>query len=232
MWPAADDVVDVAVLITILFALGSALQGDPAFDEGVRLYKQTEYEQAILQFQPLSTRPELAPKDRAEALVWLGLSQAGSGEVDAARATLRTGLELDRKLMLPTGTSPSIVKMFEELRTEVTAALGPAPEDTVVVVTPDPVPVVPEPEPEPAASPMMAIGIGGAVAGGVAIVVGGVLAVLAAGSLGTANDPEQFQDDAKAALDAANAEALGAGLLIPLGVALGAAGGAALVFAE
>lgn len=205
---------DGSVLVAFTFALAVALQGDPGFDQGVRLYKQTEYEQAIVQFQQVSARADLAAADKAEALLWLGLSYAGSGDVDTARSTLRDALLADPAVALPAQTSPSIVAMFDTVRAEVAA------------IEHEPPPLKPPVAPAPAGEVnLVVIGAGAAAVSAVVLVTGSVLALLANASLQTANDSEQFQSDAKAALDGANAQALGAGLLLPVGVALGVAGG-------
>jgi hypothetical protein len=67
------------------------------------------------------------------------------------------------------------------------------------------------------------------VGGAVVIVSGSVLSGLASVSLTTAQDRTQFQRDAKAALDVANAETLAAAVLIPLGAAAAVAGGVLVV---
>lgn len=211
--------VDVVVLVSLLFALQASLVGDAAFDDGLRLYKQTEYEQAVVQFESVAGRPGLGDADRAEALLWVGLSQAGAGEVELAAKTFRAAVEADPAVVVPPQTSPALVAQIERLRAEAIAARAPA------TLASPPAETGPSP---PASSNGFALGVGGLAVGGVAVVAGGVLAAVASGALATANDPEQFQVDARAALDTANASAVGAGVLLPLGLAAGIAGGVLL----
>lgn len=205
-------------VLPLAFAVASALAGDPAFEEAMKLYKALEYEEAIPKLASITNRPGLPPNDKATALMWLGLSHAGAGDMDNARAALSAALDADATITLPEKVSPRISEMFDQLKAEAAAKAKPpeTPADT------------PPSEQPPASEPLSMTLVGGAVAAGVgvvAIVGGGVLAALAAGELETANDRNQFQSDAKAALDTANAEVAGASVLLPLGAALAAAGG-------
>ncbi|OGQ20290.1 MAG: hypothetical protein A2138_15420 [Deltaproteobacteria bacterium RBG_16_71_12] len=205
-------------LIVLALTFTTALGDDPTFGEGVRLYQELNYEQAIFRFQQVAVRPSLPPAEKATALLWLGLSYAGAGDLDEAARSFRFALETDRTATLPTETSPSIVKMVDDLRAEV--ALTPTP------------PPAPPPPPSPAPPPtpgLAVIGAGvGAAVGVLAIVGGGLLAWLTADQLAKANDPDAFQDDANQARLNANAAATGAVVLIPLGGVLAAAGGVVL----
>lgn len=213
-------------VLPLAFAVASALAGDPAFEEAMKLYKALEYEEAIPKLAELTNRPGLPANDKATALMWLGLSHAGAGDMDNARGALAAALEADAGIALPEKVSPRISEMFEQLKADAAAkakAKDPPPNGNG---NGDP-PTDPPPG-AGAGEPLSATLIGGGVAAGVgvlALVGGTVLAVLAAGSLEIANDRNQFQDDAKAALDTANAEVAGASVLLPLGAALAAAGG-------
>ncbi len=208
------------VFLSVFFALAAVVQGTPAFDDGVRFYKETEYELAMVQFQATSTRPDLTDADRALVLLWIGLSHAGLGNSDAAQRSFQQALEADPAVVLPPALPPAIVAQIEAQRVEVVAAKKAAPTTTLTTPT------------APAASSdAPVLGIGVSAAGGALIVVGGVMAALSAGALATANDPTQFQSDAKSALDTANGAAVAAGVLLPLGVAV-TAGGVALVVLE
>ena len=205
-------------VLPLAFAVASALAGDPAFEEAMKLYKALEYEEAIPKLATITNRPGLPANDKATALMWLGLSHAGAGDMDNARVALAAALESDANIALPEKVSPRITAMFEQLKADAAARVKKPPAD-------DPPPPPDEPTP---AKPLSMTLVGGGVAAGVgvlAIVGGSVLALLAAGELETANDREQFQSDAKAALDTANGEVAGAAVLLPLGAALAAAGG-------
>lgn len=196
------------ILALAFIALGS-LAGDEAFDQGVQLYKGLEYEQAAARFAEVASRPDLAAPEKAEALAWLGLCLAGTSDLDAARRTLKNAVLTDPAVRLPTATaiSPRIQKLFDEVLAEAKAAPPPPPP--------------PRPPPD-APLPLLPTAL---VAGGVvAAAVGVVLALLAVGHLQQANDPEAFQDDAKAAIDAANVEGVSATVLLAGGAAVAAAG--------
>ena len=203
------------LLALALVTLGS-LAGDEAFDQGVVLYKQLEYEQASARFAEISARPALAAPDKAEALVWLGLCLAGTGDIDAARRTLKGAVLTDANVRLPTATaiSPRMQELFDAVLAEAEAAPPPTPP-----------PPPPPPPPAPQAHAPLPLLPAGLVVGGVVVSAGGVvLAVLAAGNLQLAEDPDAFQLDAKAALDAANGEGVAAGVLLVGGAALLGAG--------
>ena len=195
----------------------STLAGDAAFDEGVQLYKSLEYEAALARFAELSARPELLAPDKAEALVWLGLCLAGTGDLDAAKRTFKAALSADANSALPTATavSPRVQALFEEAAAEARPLVPPPPPPPPVEVE-APLPLLP--------GGLLALGV--VAAGG-----GAVLAGLAVDSLQQAENPDAFQDEAKAALDAANAQGVSAGILIAAGVAM-AATGVALFFVE
>ncbi|OGQ26333.1 MAG: hypothetical protein A2138_25470 [Deltaproteobacteria bacterium RBG_16_71_12] len=201
------------VLALAFIALGG-LAGDEAFDEGVLLYKGLEYEQAAARFAEITSRPDLAPPEKAEALVWLGLCLAGTGDLDAARRTLKNAVLTDQAVRLPTATaiSPRVQALFDDVLAE-THAAPPRP----------PPPPPPSPPPPPTAPvPVLPTAL---IAGGAVAAAGGVvLALLAVGHLQQAEDPDAFQVDAKAALDAANVEGVSAGVLLTGGAGAVAAG--------
>lgn len=203
------------------FALALSLGGDPTFEEGVRLYKESSYEQAIFRFEEIAVRPDIAGADKSTALLWLGLSYAGTGDLDAAGRSFRYAFIADATAPLPTETSPAIVEMVESIRRQVVAASTAT----------RPAPVAEQPPAAPqATTPGLAV-IGGGVSaavGALAVIGGGVLALVAADRLATANDPDAFQDDANAAREGANATATAAAVLVPIGAVLGIAGGVLL----
>lgn len=209
------------MLLALSFWALASLGGDPSFDEGVRLYRELDYEAALARFAELSARPELAPTDKAEALVWLGLCLAGTGDLDAARRTFKAAVGTDGAAQLPTTTavSPRVQALFEEVAAEVRAkpAPPPPPPPPPAVDTGAPLPLVP--------SGLVALGL--IAAGG-----GAVLAVVAMDSLAQAQDPDAFQDEAKAALDAANAQGVSAGILLVAGAGLIGTGTALFLLGE
>src|SRR5207248_1354167 len=105
--------------------------GDPAFEEGQRLYKALEYEQAIFRFEEVAVRPSIEPADKAQALMWLGLSYAGTGDLESAKRDFRQALVVDDALALPPTISPRIATIFEDLRTDVRKEKAAAQHDVV-----------------------------------------------------------------------------------------------------
>jgi hypothetical protein len=221
------------VLSPLAFALVAALAGDPSFDEGVRLYNELEYEQAIFRFEEIALRPGQAPADKATALVWLGMSYAGTGDLDSARRMFGDALRVDAATALPPNVSPRIVAMFDEVKA---AAVTVVPEKPV-----EPAPLAPStpevktPEEKPSEGPSVGL-IAAATAGGVGVAAlgaGALFAVFAGGHYTqlTATNPKPFQDEAKTLRDTMNLEITGAAVLIPTGLAL-LGTGAALLFVD
>jgi hypothetical protein len=221
----------VLVSMSLTLAVVATLAGDPAYDEGIKLYKSTEYEKAILRLEEVAVRPDLAAADKSDVLMWLGLSYAGTGDLEQAKKELRAALVADDDLTLPPNTSPRVVSLFEELRTSVKAekaeaaaaaaaeAKRRADEEARAHANDPP----PSPPPEDHTGMLIA---GGATAGvgALALVGAGVLGVVAMTSLSEAQSKSGFQDDDKRALDTANGTATGALILVPVGVVLAGAG--------
>lgn len=99
-------------MFVLAFSLALSLEGDEGFEDGVRLYKGLEYEQAIFRFEEVAVRPGLTPSDKATALVWLALCYAGTGDFEAARRDLGDALRTDASVQLPVNTSPRVVSLF------------------------------------------------------------------------------------------------------------------------
>lgn len=208
----------------------AAIAGDATYDEGVRLYQASSYEQAILRFEQVAVRPGLAPADKANALMWLGLSYAGIGDFDAAERNFRFGLSADRTAVIPTEASPTIVDLVERIRAEIAATpIDTPPDDPPPPPPPPPGSGTGSPSPSSASSGLAVVGgaIGAAV-GALTLISGGVLALVAADQLAKANDPDAFQDDANDAVNNANATATAASVLIPVGGVIGVAGAVVL----
>jgi hypothetical protein len=211
------------VLVIALLVVG-AVQADPSFVEGKKLYDQLEYEQAVFRFEELATKASLSPSDRAQALLWLGLSYAGAGNFDAAKRAFSDAAKNDATVALPIEVSKRLAKLFADAKVE---GVARAEADTKAAAAappppPPPPPAAPVAAPKPTSSPpyLAYAGIGGgvlALAGGAAL--GGLCAV----SYGSATNKAHFASDAKASLDQANIELAAAAVLVPVGVAISAA---------
>ncbi|MCC7073891.1 MAG: hypothetical protein IT383_21465 [Deltaproteobacteria bacterium] len=211
------------MVVAFALLIVAGLAGDEAFDQGVLLYKGLEYEQAAARFAEISSRPTLAPAERAESLVWLGLCLAGTGDSDAARRTFANAVLTDPTSQLPTTTalSPRVRALFDEVAAEHRAKAPPPPPP------PPPPPSAPAPAAPFPVLPTALIAGGGVIAG-----VGVVLALLGIGHLQTAEDPDAFQSDAKAALDAANVEGVSSAVLLAAGAGVFGVGVALFVVSE
>lgn len=202
----------------------------PAFDEGRRLYFDLEYELAVFRSRDAVRDTELAPKDRALALAWLGLAYSQVAEMESAKEAFVEAVRLDPEVALPKDASPppKALQLLEEARREALAAREPPPPTTA-------------PE-EPAAVPPSLLQEGGGrgfgpllFAGGGVVAGLGVLAVAAGGGLGLLalsaakeGNAAPFQDDAKRFKDQAESSALFANIAYLAGGALVAVGVAML----
>ena len=213
----------VVVPLTLALVLAAGLAEDPTFVEAVKLYEEFNYEGSLTRFQDIALRPDIQPADKATALMWVGLCQAGAGDLDTVRRSFATALALDPALVLPPDTGPHISQMFETIRSEMVAnASAPA-------TTPPP-----PREPPPLAAgatidPLLVAGGVAAGAGALALVAGGLMAMLSTGDLAKANDPDVDVEDARAAIESANGSGTTAAVLLPAGAVL-AIGGGALLF--
>lgn len=204
-----------------MFALAlltiASLNADTAFNEGRKLYDDLEYEQAVFRFQEVALRADVVGADRATALVWLGLSYAGVGDEDAARRAFVDGARADATLVLPVEVSPRLAELFDDAKRAAAAtAIAPPTQPTTIVVPSD------APPPDDSTSILAGVGT---VTGVLLVGTGVGLAVLCAVNYDNASDRTATQVAAKAALDEANLELVGAALLIPVGAAMAGVAG-------
>ena len=73
-------------------ALAGALQGTPSFDAAVAAYGELDYEGALAKFKATDTAAD--DRERATLLMWVALCDAGIGDFDAARVSMREALRL------------------------------------------------------------------------------------------------------------------------------------------
>jgi hypothetical protein len=212
-----------------LLLLASGLTDDPAFQEGLRLYRDVEFEQALFRFQEAATAPGRPDEDKVVLFQWLGMTYAALERVEASDRAFRDALRLDPRAALPPDAAPKLRERYEELRAEVKAELIKEEQPA-----PPPQPPDSQPEPEPAGAPAEG-GIGmtpllfasAGVAGAAAVLAGaagGLVIALATQTVAVAEDPEEFQDERIAALERANTQ-------LGIGYGLFAAGGAMIVVA-
>jgi len=127
----------VAVMAILCAAPASAAPAqttasDDELQAGIRQVNEGDFETAVVTLDHAARRLAGAParrKDRAQALLYLGVAQIALGQRDAAKASFKEGLEADRELRpTPDRFSPKVVAAFEEARREAEAAAArPAP---------------------------------------------------------------------------------------------------------
>jgi hypothetical protein len=206
------------MLLSLALVLMTSLDGDAAFAAGRASWDQLEYEQAVFRFQEVAIRSDLSLEDKATAFVWLGISYGSVGDAMAARRAFTDALRANPAQTLPVEVSPKIEHIFAEAR-----AAMPAASETATTTG-----IVPAATPATAADDTMAIAT--ASTGAVLVVASLGLGAISAATFAQASDPDAFQSDAKAAVDAANLELVAASVAISLGLALG--GVAGFLFAQ
>ena len=149
-------------------------------DRGIGMYLEGRYEKAMeLLYKALDfNEKDLGRNRRLGALSYLAFCQIALGDMAGARENFRILLKMEPDYRLPAGTSPKLVKVFEDVRSKMPKKIEPKPplEDQ-----PPPGVIPPEKkpeEPEPKESSTWWIW---AVAGGVLVGAGVTLAVLLSG---------------------------------------------------
>lgn len=105
-----------ALTLTLLFA--AAVEDNPEFKQGAQAYQNLEFEQALFRFQRLAVAPGLDDKDRAEVLVWVGLSYAGMGDEVSAKQAITDAVNFDDDVGLPSFAPPKVKEWMAEIRIE------------------------------------------------------------------------------------------------------------------
>lgn len=222
--------------LPLVLALAAApIAEDPTFQKALALYEDLEFEQAILQFQALAIRTDLEKDEKAQVLMWLGVSYGQTGNLDAARQHFALALAEDPDAQVPVRVSPDLNEIVQEERkkAEEQAAANPPDEPPDDPPPDDP----PPPKDPPDDAPPDEGGLGAVwwTVGGVGL-LGGALAAVAAGSLGAwsfvmiseAANPVVPQRSAKELQDSANLALTGAIISGSVAVVLFGAGAAGL----
>ena len=218
-----------ATLLALVIAGG--LADDEAFQDGLRLYREVEFEQALFRFQEAATVPDRPDADRVVVFSWLGMTYSTLEHDEASDRAFRDALRIDIAAALPADAAPKLHERFDEIRAQVRAEAAAVTVEPPVV---EPPPAEPPPPPPraPTATPWFFAGAG--LAGAAAVVAGtagGLAVALAFPSVAIAEDESEFQDDRIAALDQANTQfgigyglfAAGATMVVVAGGLVGAA---------
>ena len=220
------------VLVTsICLGLAGAepLATDPAFQQGMALFDQLEFEQAAFRFESAALDPGRPSADRAQIFLWLGIAYANANRFELAEPALEKAFVEDESVAVPPDQSPRVVELIEAAReraAKARVARGQAGTDAGSDAQANG--SAGAPAAGSSAPPMLLAGAGVAVAGAACGIASAVLAVLTTQSLAVANDRDQFFEDAKAAQDQANALVTGAMVTGGLGAVL-VAGGAVII---
>jgi tetratricopeptide (TPR) repeat protein len=150
-------------------------------DRGIGMYLEGRYEKAMeLLYKALDyNEKDLGRNRRLGALSYLAFCQIALGDMAGARENFKTLLAMEPDYRLPAGTSPKLVKVFEDVRSKMPKKIAPEPPIGEMpppgVIPPDKKPV--EPQPKKSSSTWWIW----AVVGGVLVGAGVTLAVLLSG---------------------------------------------------
>jgi hypothetical protein len=102
-----------------VLTLNLAPDTQAALKHAESLYSDAQYAESIAALDELLAHRELAPGQRLEALLYLGMGHLALGHEEAARARFHELLQEDPAYALPRYTSPKITQLFERVRIEV-----------------------------------------------------------------------------------------------------------------
>lgn len=112
-----------ALLITLAcLAPTGALAGDAAaLDEARRSYEELRYDEAALLLEGALDGGALDDEERRDALLLAGIVAVIRGDDEGAHGHFRELLERHPDVTLPSGLSPKITRVFEDVRAQVEA---------------------------------------------------------------------------------------------------------------
>jgi tetratricopeptide (TPR) repeat protein len=115
-----------AWILAATLALVGTLDTNEAFQEGVTLYQELEFEQAIFRFESAALSADLTDQERAMVFGWMAMSYAGVGKVDGAKRSLKNALAKDPDVTLPQFAPPKVKEWLAEVRAEMPPSSGRA----------------------------------------------------------------------------------------------------------
>jgi tetratricopeptide (TPR) repeat protein len=175
-----------AMLCVVLAALWglpplAAAQEKPGdlVDRGIGMYLEGRYEKAMeLLYKALDyNEKDLGRNRRLGALSYLAFCQIALGDMPGARENFKSLLTVEPTYQLPAGTSPKIVKVFEDVRAKMPKKIATKP---VIEEKPPPGVIPPEKKPEKPKESSSTWWIW-TIVGGVLVGAGVTLAVLLSG---------------------------------------------------
>jgi tetratricopeptide (TPR) repeat protein len=112
----------VAILAAslMLYAQPSSADSSKKMNESMEAYQGGDYDKCIDRLNDLMANiGEMTKAERIKAYTYMGLCLASMGRTEDAKAEFRKALDMDSTLALdPSTTSPKILRLFEETRTE------------------------------------------------------------------------------------------------------------------
>jgi tetratricopeptide (TPR) repeat protein len=231
----------VTALGLALLVAAQPASADDNFEEGKKLYFDLEYELAVFRFRDAARNEGWEVGRRAQAYAWLGLAYAQIAELSSAKEAFVEAARLDANVTLPDNASPppKAQQLLDEAKSEVANLPAAPPPDTSGGTTTDPPPTDPAATtsdgdtggaasgPSAANLALFYGGIGTAGASLIAFGIGGTFGVLAQLSQQEGIDAE-YQDEAAAALERGQGQALVANIVFVVGGVMAVAGLGAL----
>lgn len=144
----------LSMLLVATLVAPSALawaDGKRDLDDGIAFYENLDTERAIERLRAASRAQDLSPAEQARALMYLGIVLFETGRERDAEAAWQSAVGLNRKVSVPSGTSPKIVQAIERVRA---SSPGSSATPDGPRVSKPPVPTAtPTPTPSPSATP-------------------------------------------------------------------------------
>ena len=103
-------------VLLLLFTLQIPLGEDSAYQEGMRLYEDFEYERAVFRFKEALRVKDRTAADRAVVGLRLGMTYAELRDDQGALEAFENALTEDPLLVLPSDASPKIKALLDEAR--------------------------------------------------------------------------------------------------------------------
>lgn len=116
-----------ALVLVVCLLSGSALADGAMLERARRLYADLRYDEAAALLEGALDEGALSGDERREALLLAGIVEVIRGNDAGARTHFRTLLEEAPGTTLPSGLSPKITRVFEEVKELVAAEPPPDP---------------------------------------------------------------------------------------------------------
>jgi len=109
---------DMHAPLLLALLLTSALDDNKAFKEGITLYQDLEFEQAIFRFEEAALAADLSDNEKATVFSWMAMSYAGIGQAEGAKRSLKNALLKDADVVLPQFAPPKVKEWMAEVKAE------------------------------------------------------------------------------------------------------------------